>query len=53
MTLKAVNLFLSIIKPLDLEGTLKGHLVQPPCNEQGHLQLAQVVQSPIQPGSNI
>jgi len=32
-----------------LEGTLKGHLVQLPCNEQGHLQLHQVAQSPIQP----
>jgi len=21
---------------LELEGTFKGHLVQPPCNEQGH-----------------
>ncbi|KAK4823689.1 hypothetical protein QYF61_005755 [Mycteria americana] len=27
-------------------GTFKGHLVQPPCNEQGHLQLDQVAQSP-------
>ena len=26
-----------------------GHLVQPPCNQQGHLQLAQVAQSPVQP----
>jgi len=25
-----------------LEGTFEGHLVQPPCNEQGHLQLDQV-----------
>ena len=31
------------------EGTLKGHLVQLPRNEQGHLQLHQVAQSPIQP----
>ncbi|KAK4807231.1 LOW QUALITY PROTEIN: hypothetical protein QYF61_024351 [Mycteria americana] len=31
-----------------LEGTLKGHLVHPPCNEQGHLSLDQVAQSPIQ-----
>ncbi|KAK4807110.1 hypothetical protein QYF61_018451 [Mycteria americana] len=29
-----------------LEGNFKGHLVQPPCNEQGHLQLDQVAQSP-------
>jgi len=33
-----------------LEGTFRGHLVQPPSNEQGHLQLDQVAQSPIQPG---
>ena len=33
----------------ELEGTLKSHLVQLPCNEQGHLQLHQVAQSPIQP----
>jgi len=32
-----------------LEGTFKDHLVQPPCSEQGHLQLDQVAQSPIQP----
>ena len=31
-----------------LEGTLKGHLGQLPCNEQGHLQLDQVDQSPVQ-----
>ena len=32
-----------------MEGTFKSHLVQPPCNKQGHLQLDQVAQSPIQP----
>ena len=32
-----------------LEGTFKGHLVQLPCNEQGHLQLDQVAQSFFQP----
>jgi len=32
-----------------LEGTFKGHLVQPPYNEQGHLQPHQVAQSPVQP----
>ena len=32
-----------------LEGTFKGHLVHPPCNEQGHLQLEQGAQSPVQP----
>ena len=29
-----------------LAGTFSGHLVQPPCHEQGHLQLHQVAQSP-------
>ena len=38
-----------ITELFELEGALTGYLVQPPCNEQGHLQLAQVVQSPIQP----
>ena len=33
----------------ELEGTLKGHLVQLPCNEQEHLQLDQGAQSPVQP----
>ena len=33
-----------------LEGMLKRHLLQHPCNEQGHLQLDQVAQSPVQPG---
>jgi len=32
-----------------LKGAFKGHLVQLPCNEQGHLSLDQVAQSPIQP----
>jgi len=32
-----------------LEGTFKGHLVQLPCSEQGHSQLDQVAQSPVQP----
>ena len=32
----------SIIASLELEGTFKGHLVQVPCNEQGHAQLHQV-----------
>ena len=38
-----------IIESFGLEGTFKGHLVQPPCNEQAHLQLDQVAQSPVQP----
>jgi len=25
-----------IVESLELEGTIKGHLVQLPCNEQGH-----------------
>ena len=30
---------------LELEGTLKGDLVQLPCNEQGHPQLDQVLRA--------
>ncbi|KAK4817094.1 hypothetical protein QYF61_027925 [Mycteria americana] len=41
---------LIIIEWFGLEGTFKGHLVQPPCKKQGHLQLDQVAQSPFQPG---
>jgi len=37
-----------IIEPLELEGTFKGHLVQLPCNKQGHAQLYQVAQGLIQ-----
>jgi len=37
------------IELFELEETLKGHLVQLPCIEQGHLQLHQVAQRPIQP----
>ena len=33
----------------ELEATLKGHLVPLPCSEQGHLQLHQIAQTPIQP----
>jgi len=32
-----------------LEGTFKGCLFQPTCNEQGHLQTDQGAQSPVQP----
>jgi len=39
-----------IIDCFGLEGTFRGHLAQPPCSEQGYLQLHQVAQSPIQPG---
>jgi len=33
-----------------LEGTFRHHLTQSPYNKQGHLQLHQVAQSPVQPG---
>ena len=33
----------------ELEGTLKGHLMQPLCNEQGHLQVDQGAHSLVQP----
>jgi len=36
-----------MIESFEWEGTLKSPLLQPPCNEQGHLQLHQVAQSPI------
>ena len=39
-----------IIQFFGLEETFRGHLAQPPCSEQGHLQLDQVAQSPVQPG---
>jgi len=38
-----------IIESLELEGTFKDHLVQLPCNKQGHTQLDQVAQGLIQP----
>jgi len=38
-----------IVEYLGLEDIFKGHLVQPLCNEQGHVQLDQVAQSPMQP----
>jgi len=38
-----------IIEPSELERTLKGHLVQLPCNEHGHLQRDQgALSSPVQ-----
>jgi len=39
-----------IVEFFGLEETLRGHLVQPLCSKQGHLQLGQVAQSPVQPG---
>jgi len=41
-------LFRRVIESLELEGTVKGHLAQSPCNKQGHLQLDQVAQGLIQ-----
>ena len=38
-----------LVEWFGLEATFKGHLVQPRCSEQGHLQLDQVAQSPVQP----
>ena len=38
-----------MIDSSELEGMLKGHLVQLSCNEQGDLQLDQGAESPIQP----
>lgn len=35
---------------LELEGILKGHLLQLPCSDQGHPQLNQVAYSLVQPG---
>ena len=37
----------------ELEGTLKVHLDQLPCSVQGHLQLDQVAQSPVQTNLNV
>ena len=34
------------IESFELEGTIKGHLLQLPCNEQGHLQLDQMLEAP-------
>jgi len=42
--------FRRIIECFGWEGTFRGHLAQPPSSEQGHLQLDQVAQSPVQPG---
>jgi len=40
---------LNFIESFELEGTFKGHLIQLPCSEEGHLQLGQITQSPVQP----
>ena len=39
-----------IIECFGLEGTFRGHMVQPLCYEQGRLPLDEVAQNPIQPG---
>jgi len=39
-----------IIECFGLEETVRGDLAQHPCSEQGHLQLDEVAQSPVQPG---
>ena len=39
-----------IIECFGLEGMFSGRLAQPPCSEQGYLQLDQVAQNPVQPG---
>ena len=38
--------YVRITESSELEGTFKGCLVQPLCNEQGHLQLHQVLRAP-------
>jgi len=38
-----------IAESLELEGTFKVHIVQLPCNEQGHTQLNRVAQGLIHP----
>ena len=35
-----------VIETFELEETFKGHLVQLPCSEQGHLRLSQVLRAP-------
>ena len=39
----------NITELFELEGTLKGHLVQLSCSVQGHLQLHQVFRAPSSP----
>jgi len=42
--------FHRITECFGLDGTFRGHLAQPPCSEQGHLQPDRVAQSPVRPG---
>ena len=37
------------MESFELRGTLKGHLIQLSCSEQGPLQLSHVAQGPLQP----
>ena len=46
---KLRKLILLYLKNYRVKRNLKGHLFQLPCNEQGHLQLDHVAQSPIEP----
>ena len=41
-----VSVVCRITESFELEGTVKGHLVQPPCTEQGHPQLHRVLRDP-------
>lgn len=47
-----VQTVVGMIESFELEGAFKGQLALPPCNEHGHLQLCQGVQSPGQPESS-
>lgn len=45
--LEPTLLLFDLYRVVGLEGTFEGHLVQLPCNEQEHLLLDQVAQSPV------
>jgi len=38
------------VERFGVAGTFRGHVVQPPCSEQGLLQPDQAAESPVQPG---
>ena len=46
VSIKKEKYFIRIIESFELEWTLKGHLVQLPCKEQGRIQLDQVLRAP-------